>query len=117
MVTARSFFDVDGGPNLSLPDRNDDFNSIDRGHPITLNAFTTTHNAILTSITTIFTITIYSKEGLREVNTTYINCINHKKKNCLFYNSLHPTPMIPLNTNSTVEEADLDSSHPWVEAS
>ena len=35
---------------------------------------------------------------------------------CLVYNSLHSTTMIPLNTTSTVEEAHLDDSHPWIEA-
>jgi hypothetical protein len=46
------------------------------------------------------------------VNNIYVNCMKHRKDFFLFYNSLHSTPMSPLNMNSTMEEADQNKSHP-----
>ena len=99
-MTARPFSDINNCPILLLQDSEDDSNNVGRGNPITLKVFTTTHNVTQTPITTIVTIPTYSKERLR-----------------LFCNSLHSTLVNPLNMNSTVDWADLDNSHPWVEAS
>ena len=55
-ATARPFSGIDVGPNLPLPDSKDDSNNIDRGQPVILNVFTTTHNATQTPISTIVAI-------------------------------------------------------------
>ena len=91
-VKTRPIIFVNDGPIFLPEDSKEDPNIADHGYSITLNLFTTTYNVSQTPTTTIANIPIHSKERLREVNTTYMNHVNHRKELCLFYDLRHLNP-------------------------